>query len=309
MKEKQRYYILSFGAVFCILTFSIVLFNKKPTGFTLDKIRSPFEKSSRWNIEELPAFESLEIQKIFSQDFNYLGAGAQCYAFQSADGNYVLKFFKMKHLIPKRWLKLIPLPWLEQYRFNKIDKRILRHRELFTSYKIAYEELKEETGVIYIHLNKSRDLSLKVKLYDRMRNCFTANLDDYEFILQERAQLVHDRIRSLIQKGKREEVIEVIHQLLSHVVLQCKKGVIDRDSGFSHNYGFVGSKVVHFDAGRVVKDENAKEATFYQREILRVGKKLENWFEIHYPAFLPDLEEVIDAMIDSSFQGESASHA
>lgn len=308
MEQRQRYYILSFGITFCVLTFSIILFNKKPNGFTLGKIHSPFEKSCLWNIEELPAFEMQEIQEILSQDFNYLGSGAQCYAFQSADGKTVLKFFKMKHLIPKKWLKLIPLPWLAQYRFNKIDKRVLRQHELFTSYKVAYEELKEETGMLYIHLNKSKDLGLKVKLFDRMRNCFTANLDDYEFVLQQRAQLVHDRIRFLIQKGKREEVVEVIHQLLSHVVLQCKKGFIDRDSGISHNYGFVGGKIVHFDAGRVEHDENAKNATFYQREILRVGKKLENWFEIHYPAFLPDLEEVIDAMIDSSFQEELAFH-
>ncbi|MDN3507210.1 MAG: hypothetical protein P0S96_08290 [Simkaniaceae bacterium] len=299
MKEKQRYYIFTFGVTFCVLIFSAILFNKKPEGFTLGKIHSPFEKCCLWNIEELPAYEKQEVKKILSQDFNYLGSGAQCYAFQSADGDYVLKFFKMKHLIPKKWLKLIPLPWLAQYRFNKIDKRVLRQHELFTSYKIAYEELKEETGMVYIHLNKSKDFGLKVKLFDRMRNCFTANLDDYEFILQKRAQLVHDRIRSLIQKGKREEVVEVIHQLLSHVVLQCKKGFIDRDSGISHNYGFVGDKVVHFDAGRVAQDENAKNPAFYQREILRVGKKLETWFEIHYPAFLPDLEEVIDAMIEA----------
>ena len=308
MQQKQRYYILTFGIVLCIFIFSVMLFNKKHAGFALNKARSPFERSSKWVIDNLSAFEKEEVQDILSQDFNYLGSGAQCYALLSSDGKYVLKFFKMKHLIPKKWLKLIPLPGLEKYRFNKIHKRILRQQELFASYKMAYDELKEESGLVYIHLNKSKDLHIHVKLYDRMRNCYVANLDDYEFVLQKKTQLVRDRITALMQRGKREEALEAMHTLLSQVVVQCKKGFVDRDSGISHNYGFVGDQVVHFDTGRIIKDENAKNPAFYQREILRVGQKLKSWLAIHYPILLPDLEEVIDAMIDSSLLRESPSH-
>ena len=265
MKQKQRYYILTFGIVLCIFTFSVMLFNKKPIGFSLDKIRSPFETSSKWAIESLSAFEKEEVQDILSKGFNYLGSGAQCYAFLSSDGKYVLKFFRMKHLIPKKWLKLIPLPGLEKYRFSKIDKRMLRHQELFASYKMAYDELKEEAGLVYIHLNKSKDLLMRVKLYDRMRNCYVANLDGYEFILQKKTQLVHDRITALMQRGKREEALESMHKLLRQVVIRCKKGFVDRDSGISHNYGFVGEQVIHFDTGRVITDESAKDTAYYQR--------------------------------------------
>ena len=224
MQQKQRYYILTFGIVLCIFTFSVMLFNKKPAGFSLDKVRSPFEKSSKWAIGNLSAFEKEEIQDILSQGFNYLGSGAQCYAFLSSDGKYVIKFFRMKHLIPKKWLKLIPLPGLDKYRFSKIDKRMLRHQELFASYKMAYDELKEEAGLVYIHLNKSKDLRIRVKLYDRMRNCYVANLDEYEFVLQKKTQLVHNRITALMQRGKREEALESMHKLLRQVVVQCKKG-------------------------------------------------------------------------------------
>nr|NGX60255.1 hypothetical protein [Chlamydiota bacterium] len=146
MQQKQRYFSLFVGIVICVFIFAVTIFAKKPAGFSLAKIRSPFEKSSKWEIDQLPAYEKEELHGILSQDFNYLGSGAQCYAFFSADGKYVLKFFKMKHLIPKKWLKLIPFPGFEQYRFKKIDTRILRHQELFTSYKMAYDELKEETG-------------------------------------------------------------------------------------------------------------------------------------------------------------------
>lgn len=300
MKQKQHYIILFFGVVLCVFTFSVMIFAKKPTGFTLDKIRSSFERNPKWEIRELSAFEKEELYKILNQEFRYLGSGAQCYAFLSEDGNYVLKFFKMKHLIPKYWLKFVPLPGLGKYKFNKIDNRIIRHQELFSSYKMAFEELKDETGMVYIHLNKSKDLKIRVKLFDRMKNCCLANLDDYEFVVQRKAELVRDKLTYLMEKGKTEEALEAIHSLLKQVVIQCKKGYIDRDSGISYNYGFVGSSVIHFDTGRIVRDAAARDPSYYQREVLRVGKKLEGWVSMYYPALLPGLEEAINAMIDPS---------
>lgn len=292
--------MLFFGFALSAIILMAGLFNRRESGFTLEKIRSPFEPSSKWAVDDFVESEKENLREILSQDFNYLGSGAQCYAFLSADGNYVIKFFKIKHLLPKKWLKLIPLPGLDDYRFKKIDRRILRHRELFSSYKIAYEELKKETGLVFIHLNKSKDLEIRAKLYDRMRNCSCINLDDFEFIVQKKAQLVRDRITFLMQRDRHEETLNVIQTLLEQVVVQCKKGFIDRDSGVSHNYGFVGDQVIHFDVGQITRDESAKVPSYYQREVLRIGRKLEDWIEVNYPALMPELEEIIDSMIDPS---------
>lgn len=300
MKQRQHYIIVFFGIVLCVFTFCVMLFTKKPAGFSVDKIKSPFERNTKWNIEELTAFEKDEIHHILTQDFHYLGSGAQCYAFLSADGKYVLKFFKMKHLIPKKWLKFVPIPGLGKYKFSKINNRILRHQELFSSYKLAYEELKEDTGMVFIHLNKSKNLDLRARLYDRSQNCHVINLDDYEFILQRKGELVRDKITDLMEHGKKEEALEAIHTLLKQVVLQCQKGYLDRDSGVSYNYGFIEDKVIHFDAGRLVKDDVGRDPAYYQREVLRVARKLEGWLSIYYPSLLPGVDEVINAMIDPS---------
>lgn len=308
MKEKQKFCVLIFGIALTLFVVTAFLFSKKPSAFSLTKIRSPFEASPKWEAEKLSAFEAMEVEKILSQDFNYLGSGAQCYAFLSADGNTVLKFFKVKHLVPKKWLKLLPIPGLDNYRFQKIEKRILCHEELFMSYKMAFEELRKETGLVYIHLNKTKGLHGRIKLYDRMRNCFVANLDEYEFVIQKKAQLVQDRIASLMQRGQEEEALETIYSLLRQVVSQCKQGFIDRDSGISHNYGFVGDQVVHFDMGRILKDEKAKEPGYYQREVIRVGQKLENWLSIYYPQLAEYLEEAIDSVIDPSLHQKFLSH-
>ncbi|NGX39127.1 MAG: hypothetical protein KR126chlam1_00448 [Chlamydiae bacterium] len=297
MLSKRRLFL------FTLLTLAILVvvhtaIPRKKAGFSLTKIRSPFVPSSKWKTPPPSPSEELIIREIFSQEFNYLGSGAQCYAFLSADGKYVLKFFRMKHLIPKTWLNYLPIPGLSDYRFRKIDKRVLRQEALFSSYKMAYEELKEETGLIFVHLNKSKDLDLEVNLNDRMRKRYTVNLDEFEFILQKKAQLVRDRIALLLQKGDPAGAIQAINALLQQVVEQSKKGFVDRDTGVSHNYGFVGDQVIHFDVGRIMRDEQAKDPSVYQRELLRVGKKLESWLEVLYPYLLPSLEEEINRMID-----------
>lgn len=308
MKGKQKFYVPIFGLALTLFVLTAFLCSKQPSAFSLTKVRSPFEASPKWETEKLSAFEAVEVDKILSQDFNYLGSGAQCYAFISADGNHVLKFFKVKHLVPKKWLKLLPIPGLANYRYQKIEKRILAKEELFRSYKMAFEELREDTGLVYIHLNKTKGMHGRIKLYDRMRNCFVASLDDYEFVIQKKAQLVQDRITAFMQKGESEDALEAIYALLRQVVSQCKQGFIDRDSGISHNYGFVGDRVVHFDMGRIVKDEKAKEPGFYQREVMRVGQKLECWLSDYYPELVPYLEEAIDSVIDPSLHQKFPSH-
>jgi len=302
MKNSQKLFFLSLGISLTILVGTVYLTTANKPGFSLDKISSPFEPSKKWAIAKISAAEKEQVSEILFQDFNYLGSGDECIAFLSSDGKYVLKFFRMKNLLPKTWLKLIPFPGLEQYRFKRIDKRILRHQELFSSYKAAYEDLKEETGLVFIHLNKSKDLRMKIRLLDRMRRCYRINLDDYEFILQKKGQLVYDRITALMQKGDRECALRALNTLLKHVVAQCKKGFIDKDDEINPNYGFIGDQVIHFDVGRVVRDETAQNPSYYQREILRVGNKLEEWLGSHYPELVPGLEEIIDDIIDPSAQ-------
>ena len=52
----------------------------------------PFE--APWKVPALTAEEHQQLGRILDQKFTYIGKGAQCYAFASADQQYVLKFFK-----------------------------------------------------------------------------------------------------------------------------------------------------------------------------------------------------------------------
>lgn len=298
VKIKQRLFLVVFGIILSSCVIGIVILRGERPGFNLTKISSSFEPFPCWEIDPLNECEIEELREVFDQNFHYLGSGKQCYAFISKDGKYVLKFFNIKHLSPERWLKWLPIPGLGQYRFNKIEKRIQRHQELFSSYKLAYQDLKKETGVIFVHLNKTKDLEVCVNLFDRMFNCYRVDLDKYEFVLQKKAVLVRNRISSMMIKGDRNGALESIQALLNQVISQCKKGYVDRDSGEDHNYGFIGKDVIHFDAGRITFENTAKEPAYYQREVLREAKKLEEWLLDSYPELIGDVEEIVNSTID-----------
>lgn len=283
--------------VFLICLGVAYLLSAPSKGFPVYKIASKLEFNDEWVVDAPSENERKELKEILSQQFHFLGSGAQCYAFISADNKYVLKFFKMKHLLPKEWLRYLPLPGLEQYRFRKVDKRIFRQKELFGSYKMAFQMLRKETGLVFVHLNKTSDLNAFATVYDCHGEKSRLNLDRFEFVLQKKSQLVQERIAELMKAGHPEKAKEAINALMQHVVNQCRQGFIDRDSGVSHNYGFVGDEVIHFDVGRIVRDENAKKPSHYQREILRISKKLEPWLIDNYPELIDALDESVANII------------
>ena len=283
-----------------LLASAFTFFYPNEKGFSLKKIRSSFTPSAEWKVENLSPYDEAEVRGVLNQEYHYLASGAQSYAFLSKDGRYVLKFFKKKHLTPKNWLRWIPLPGMKDYRIRKVERRIQHKRELFSSYKSAFENLKEETGLLFVHLNKSNNLGTKVLMFDRSGKRYAADLDDYEFVLQKKAMIAHDYLSALIEQGEIEKVKGALCALLSHVVRQCKKGYIDQDTGVGYNYGFIGNRVIHFDVGRVIFDEGAKDPACYQREILRIGKKLEAWITLKYPDWLLVLDEAINASLGLS---------
>ena len=288
--------LLTLAVIACLLFF---LFSKAASkgGFTADRISSNLPYNSEWEIETPSNSELIELRAIFSQPFTYLGNGRQCYAFVSQDQKIVLKFFRMRHFLPKNWLRHLPIPGLERFKMRKIEKRHERLKATFGSYKMAHQQLKEETGLVFIHLNKSNYLKTKLTLIDKFGRKHHVDLDQTHFILQRRADLIRDRLHTLMQSSDRDGARLAIRGLLEHVISHCQKGFIDKDSSISHNYGFVADRVIHFDVGHLLQDEEVKEPALFQREVLRVGKKLEDWIMAYYPELCEELEEEIDRLI------------
>ncbi len=208
------------------------------------------------------------LQDAWNQPYMYLGNGAQCYAFVSQDGKYVLKFFKMKHLTPKSWLKAIPLiP--KQYRFQKLNLRQQRLDQTFGAFKMAYDEFRIESGLLFVHLNRTHSLN-KRALLQKGNKQWNVNLDEVPFILQERGELIYKHLNRLITEGDYYATQTAIRSVQDFFTHRNAKGFADLDSGISKNYGFVGNRVVQIDIGRL---RHKKDLNEYEQALSRRGEE------------------------------------
>lgn len=237
------------------------VYHSKTLGFSISRITSDFSHHPEWEVAPLPDEERKRLDGIFSQPFRYLGAGSQSCAFASADGKYVLKFFRMKHktfYIKDLWVG------------NRSQERLENLFSIYASHKLAYEKMREDAGLIYLHLNKTSHLNKKIKLIDRLHRSHYVNLDEVEFVVQERAELIFDRLQKLIhaRKGVNGPLTEVMHLVRRRI----DKGIADHDKAVAHNFGFVGDRAIQLDVGRIYEGHKPND---YDRILERIDKWLD----------------------------------
>jgi hypothetical protein len=238
-----------------------------------------------WEIAPTTEEKSKELQEILSQEFRYMACGGQSFAFLSEDNAYVIKFFKHRIRKPHSYWMQLP-PW--QRKLERVQQKL--HRD-FTSYKIAYEDLPEETGVIYIHLNKGKAPASSVTIRDKLEIKHTLQLEGLEFILQKRAELAYSRIDHLACQGDLLKVRGALRSIIDVIVARCQKGYFDEDAKIHRNFGFSGDKPVIIDVGRFIPDAKRKEPAIYQADVLAITKRLRCWLKDAHPELVAILDE------------------
>lgn len=286
----------------CLLLLSVYglgrLYYALTAGFTLGKITSDLTYDSRWEIPPLNSEEKERLTTLLSQEFSYLGRGCQAYVFESADGKYVIKFFKFYHFRPASWV--IPfsfLPPVDDYLQKKSSEKKQLLDTVCTSWKIAYEDLQEETGVVYIHLNKSRDLKKTLTLVDKMGFKHTIPLDNYEFMIQRKARLIGPVLEDLMAAGKLQEAKSLIDQLMEMIFSEFQRGYADNDHALMQNTGVIDGKPIHIDVGQFVRNQSVKEHAVYDQELFNKTWRFRQWLEPRYPALADHVVEHLNARI------------
>lgn len=265
---------------------------KKTDGFALYKILSSLPYHEEW---EPRSSSPVELSQILGQPYYYLAKGAQSYVFVSEDGQTVIKFFRLYHLSPPAWMTAVTMPMPLQP--LKVRKMIEKGNELqkdFISYKIAYEEMKEETGLIYLHLNKTSHLNKRLKIYDKIGIAYELDLDQMEFLVQKRATLVYPAIDGFMKTGQAPVAKEAISALVGLLHLRCEKKIFDKDPDLNTNFGFLGSLPVQIDIGRFRFEERKHTLAETRDEIIRITDNFRQWLDGKYP----DLSEHLIAEIE-----------
>ncbi len=260
--------------------------------FDLQDLSSADDQHPEWSIPPLGMDRKGEIDKILQKQFKFFDEGAQSYAFISHDGQYVLKIFKTKHSRPgnKRRLKhkvrmwLTPKKELEQI-MEVNQKRWTRKLSVVcSSYHLAYQEMPEETALEFIHLQKTQGQFKPIILKDRVGRTYRVSLDDHNFILQKRVDLVPDRMRACLKRGDRQEIEKLVSSLDALLVQRAQKGITDSKQCYGINYGFYGTKAIQLDPGKIRKDVAIQSAP--DQEIERVRNNLKKWIDTHYSSDL-----------------------
>jgi hypothetical protein len=224
---------------------------KPAPGFSLAKIRFSAAISCEWDAPPPSAAQ----KELLSQPFHYLGNGAQCFVFASADGHHVLKFFKMKHLTPKPWNRA---------------RRLARLRQTFGSCQLAFDRLREETGLIYLHLSRTQGQLPQTVLFDKEGKRHLVELDAVPFLVQRRAEALYPYLIRLHAAGDEEGAERAIRSVLRLVERRCSQGLADTDLGVRNNYGFVNGAAIQIDVGGLVPMDALDSA----QEMDRIHQKL-----------------------------------
>ncbi len=260
-------------------------------GFALCKIRSTLPYEPMWEPSTSP--EEEKARQILSKPLHYLGKGAQCYVFSSDDEEHVVKFFRIYHLRPPIWLKFAPNIFsLAQYKLDKVQQK---DQELYTdfgSYKIAFDELKNETGLEYLHLNKTDAIHTTITLYDKIGVVHTLDADSMEFLIQKKAKPFYPELERLID-ANRAKAKEALSQFVHILISRSVKGIFDKDPDINTNFGFIGDTPIQIDVGRFRRDPSRKDPSIYRDDLIKITDSLCQWLETKDPELALFLKEQI----------------
>lgn len=278
------------------------LYFRITAGFTILNITSDFTYQPQWEVRPLLPTEQTEFVKAIDQPYYYLGKGCQSYVFASQDGEYVIKFFKYQRYRLKPWLAYFPpLPAIVKYRQEKLERKWKKLDGFVQSWKVAFENLKEETGLLFVHLNKTDHLQKRLMIYDKIGQMHLVELDKMEFCIQRRAQLLCTTLLDYKNKGDLLAAQQLVHQLLNLILSEYVRGLADNDHALMQNTGVAQGKPVHIDVGQFVFKEAVKEPTIFHQELFTKTYKFKLWLRENYPELGKYLEEELQQIIGSEY--------
>ncbi len=244
--------------------------------------------SPEWEIPSSLIDDPKLIDQILNQKFTYFNKGSQAYVYLSEDKKYVLKFLKQNKLHPNTWLARIPFSFNPHYQRSLFLKKKLA--STFQAIKTAFTDFKEETGLLYVHLNRSNNLKKTITIFDRKGKLHLVDLDKTSFLIQKKANLIYIRITELMAQGDIEGAKGIITSVFSLIDHLGRRGVVDNDPILRKNFGLIDDRAVQIDIGRMRIDPVRAENLTYKSEVASITTSFKKWIEKNHPDLLAHFE-------------------
>jgi hypothetical protein len=286
--------LLALASVFCGLHFFCL---EKTQGFRPYLILSNLPNDPRWEAPPLPDEEQKKVDALLDQPFTFLGSGGWCFAFLGQDQKTVLKFYKHSHLLPSSIFKEFSLKKL-LLQSDPLPQNIPYFQEFnFKSCMLLYTQAKEQTGIQYVHLNKTQGKHKPVTLIDNIGVHHTIDLDHTEFIVQKKADLLFPHIHHLSQQKKFDEAKHCIDDFFNCILILSKMGIRDYDRSLRNNFGFTEDGAVTLDLSSFGYDESLKNPGQYKKEIVNKTQRFSRFLrKYHHDLYLYSEDRLSEIM-------------
>ncbi len=273
------------------------IFFKRNNSFSIRFLYSSLPCNIEWDLPPPTPEQNKLLDEILGQKFHYLAKGCHCYAFVSEDKNYVIKFHRYAS-----HMRIFPsLTHALSYQFNERRKKIMEHNFQrqhinFTSYRESYLNLRDETGVILLHINPTDNLRKTVTLVDKTQAHYQVSLDDVTFLLQRRADLIYPTLDRLLSENKLAEAKDVVSNIIHLITACCQKGYVDEDPILDRNYGLLEDCAIQIDVGDLVKNEKIALRENYIPHVKERTESLRKRLEKNHPELLEHYDREIESL-------------
>jgi hypothetical protein len=281
-----------FIAVSLVGILGIRFYQSITDGFQVTHISHQLDFTPSLKTPDLSKTEQEHLKKVLSQTYTYLGKGAQCYAFVSADQQYVLKFFKFKNFKPHFLIKYLPsISPFHHYKELYLQRKKKKLLSVFEGYDVAYQHNQQESGLLYLHFKPTTFLDQSVTLIDKMGLSHTVQIDPLVFLVQKKGETFGMRLKNVLEKNDQKKAKQAISTIIAMYMQEYQKGIYDRDHAVIDNTGFVGEVPFHLDVGKLTQDSQIKQIKFYKKDLYLVVGKIDQWIKKNYPAHYKTLSK------------------
>lgn len=217
------------------------------------------------------------LDAILQQTYTYLGRGHQCYAFGSEDGKLVIKLPRYDRYRLSFFQRTCPFSFLTSNR-EIIRKDIERRRDfLIRSFELAFEELREETALLHLHLHRTEHLTQPLVIKDRLGRTYRLDPNRTAFLVQEKKPVMMAFFQEQLKKGDRKGAEEILDAFLHVITVRSEKGIYNKDPSFMRNFGWEEGKGVQIDVGSFYRKPNVSSKEAREKSFQETTTHVKNW--------------------------------
>jgi hypothetical protein len=139
--------------------------------------------------------------------------------------------------------------------------------------------LKEETGIIYFHLNEENLPSTNLYIKDKLGIFHTLPADHYQFYIQKKGTPFYAGIKKLLENETLEPAKKALDTLTCYLIKRCQKKITDKDDGLWRNFAFYEGQPFQIDIGQFCYVPSLNSPIDYRKDLLFFTKDFQSWLE------------------------------